>query len=210
MTTPFFEHRLDELISEGARSITKWSRLKHYSGAGHLSQDFFWSHAKHTLDISYRARPMEQYATLEDFFYVIFAGGYEGFRVKNWKDYELAQSNSTLQYNEDLSKWQINRVHKAFDIEYWREIFKPNDDVKIFRTRSSVVSEVPDPVVELTTGLVTFVGHMSGDTYTAEGTFDIPMTFVKDEWESNFRATAENLWLATSPILLEEIRLENI
>jgi hypothetical protein len=64
-----------------------------------------------------------------------------------------------------------------------------------------------DAVVDYTTGIVALSSHIGGDTYTAEGEFDIPVTFVGDEWIGNFRGTSTDLWISPDPVLLEEIRL---
>lgn len=194
--------RLDPAITDGARSTTQWSRDKSYSIGGKLRQKFNYANAKHVLDIAYRARPVAHFNELLDFFNVCMANGLEGFRAKDWSDYELTQTNSRLTLI-DGTDFQIQRVHAVGGYEWLRNITKPIDEVVIYR--NGIVAA--DAVVDYTTGIVALSSHIGGDEYTAEGEFDIPVTFVSDEWIANFRGTATDLWLSPDPVLLEEIRL---
>jgi uncharacterized protein (TIGR02217 family) len=194
--------RLDPRITDGARSTTKWSRDKSYSIGGKLRQKFNWANAKHVLDVAYRPRQSADYFELVDLFNVVMANGLEGFRAKNWGDYLLTQTNSTLTFI-DGTDFQIQRVHAFGAYEWLRNITKPIDPVIIYR--NGIVAA--DAVVDYTTGIVALSSHIGGDTYTAEGEFDIPVTFVGDEWIGNFRGTSTDLWISPDPVLLEEIRL---
>jgi uncharacterized protein (TIGR02217 family) len=197
---------LDYNITKGARSTVQFQRTKTYTKGGKLKQHFDWSTAKHVLDLSYRLRPKADYDTLRNFFYIVMAGAYEGFRARDWSNYELTQDNSSLTLISG-SDFQINRLHEVGEVQYLHPIYKPVDDsVTVIRNRASVIT-VAGASVDYETGIATISGHVEGDTYTAEGEFDLPVTFVADEWVSNLEVSTDNLWMNAEPITLEEVRL---
>jgi uncharacterized protein (TIGR02217 family) len=199
----FLEEQLDPLITKGAKSTIEWKRTKVYAHSGRLRQNFDWSTAKHVLDLSYRARPAAQYEALRDFFMVVMSGAYEGFRAKDWSNYELTQDNSSLVLVSGAT-YQIHRRHAVGVIEYLHPIKKPTGTITVIRNRASVIS-VASASVDETTGIATIGGHIEGDTYTAEGEYDTPVTFADDEWVTNLEVSTADLWLSPEPIRLEEI-----
>ncbi len=202
----FLEERLDPMVTQGCRSTVQFNRTKVYVKGGRLTQRFNWTNPKHQMDLAYRARPKLDYDKLLDFFYVVLANGYIGFRVKDWSNYQLTQENSSLSYITG-SAWQIQRAHTVGGARYLRNVTKPVvDTINVFRTRG-VSTTIVAAGIDHTTGIATISGDVAGDTYTAEGEFDIPMTFVDDAWVSNLEATAADLWLSPQPIMLEEILL---
>jgi uncharacterized protein (TIGR02217 family) len=197
---------LDYNITKGARSTVQFQRTKTYTKGGRLKQHFDWDTAKHVLDLSYRLRPKAEYDELRDFFYVVMAGAYEGFRARDWSNYQLTQENSSLTLVTG-SDYQINRLHTVGAVSYLHPIYKPVDEsITIIRNRASVIS-VAGATIDYETGIATISGHSSGDTYTAEGEFDLPMTFVSDDWVSNLEVSTDNLWMNPEPIKLEEVPL---
>jgi uncharacterized protein (TIGR02217 family) len=197
---------LDYNITKGARSTVQFQRTKTYTKGGKLKQHFDWSTAKHILDLSYRLRPKSDYDELRDFFYVVMAGAHEGFRARDWSNYLLTQQNSTLTIITG-SDYQINRLHGVGASQYLHPIYKPVDEsITVIRNRSSTIS-VASATVDYETGIATISGHVSGDTYTCEGEFDLPVTFVSDDWVSNLEVSTDNLWMNPEPIKLEEIDL---
>ncbi len=204
----FLEQRLDTKITAGAKSVVRWSRQKAYTGSGRLTQQFNWAHAKHEMDVSHGVRSRADFQAVLDLFYVVMANAYEGFRVKDWRDYQATQLNSVVSDTGDSpTEWQLQRKHVIGAASYLRDITKPvSATVVVYRTRAAVVS-VATATVTYTTGRVAISGHQTGDTYTWEGEFDVPMTFVNDEWTADLEVGTVNLFVTSQPILLEEIRL---
>jgi uncharacterized protein (TIGR02217 family) len=196
---------LDYNITKGARSTVQFQRTKTYTKGGKLKQHFDWSTAKHALDLSYRLRPKADYDELRDFFYVVMAGAYEGFRARDWSNYQLTQENSSLSLISG-SDYQINRLHSVGAVQYLHPIKKPIESVDIIRNRSGVIT-VASATVDYETGIATISGHVGGDTYSAEGEFDLPVTFVSDDWVSNLEVSTDNLWMNPEAIKLEEVPL---
>lgn len=201
----FLDQRLDSRITHGAKSTVRWRREKAYTGSGKLVQAFKWANAKHEMDVSHGVRTREAFQTVLDFFYVVMAGAYEGFRVRDWRDYQATQTNSTLTFITGTT-WQLQRKHTAGAVSYLRGISKPvASTVVVYRTRSSVVTTATASI-DYATGIATISDHVADDTYTWTGDFDIPMTFVNDDWTADLEVDMHNLYLTSQPILLEEIR----
>lgn len=195
--------RLDPRITSGARCEEEWSRTKAYTFGGKLQQNFNWAGRKLTLDLSYGGRTAADYRDLVAMFHVVMANAHEGFRAKNWADFLLTQTNSTLTFLTG-STWQIQRKSTAGAGAYLHNITKPISPVLIHRTRAAVVTTA-SATINYTTGIATVSGHVAGDTYTASGEFDTPVTFVGDKWVGSFKGTSDELWIVTEPILLEEV-----
>jgi uncharacterized protein (TIGR02217 family) len=194
----FLEQRLDPRITDGARSTVMWKRRKSYTASGKLDQDFRWSHFKYELDIAYTARPVEQYHALEDVFHVVMGNAHAGFRAKNWSDFAATATNSGLSLISG-STWQLCRKHAALGEQYLKPIKKPVEaTVAVFAAGGAALSGV----IDYTLG--TFTGGGTPDYWTGE--FDIPVTFVNDEWVGNFMGTSEEMFLYPGKILLEELR----
>lgn len=201
----FLEEQLDPRITLGALTRKRWNRTLTDTIGGAFKQKFNWSNRLKWMSLEYRPRPLSEYETLSDLFDVVLGNQYVGFRAKDWGDFTLTQTNSALDFISD-NDWQINRLHKTATAQYLHPIKKPVDaSVTVYRTRSSVVS-IASATVDYTTGIATISGHVSGDTYTAEGEFDIPVTFDSDEWVTNLKVSTANLWLNPDTVVLRELK----
>lgn len=198
--------RLDSKIERGAKIVPmNPGRTKVYTISGKLKQKFAASLPLHKADVSHGVRSQAEFQTVIDLWYVVNFTPYSGFRFRNWQDYKLTQANSKLSLISG-SVYQINRLHTFGAIEFLRPIYKPTSGVVVYRTTSGVVS-VATATVDTTNGQVTISGHTSGDTYTCVGEFDLPVTFVDNEWTGSLDVHINNLHIISDPIMLEEIRL---
>jgi uncharacterized protein (TIGR02217 family) len=205
MSLAFLESPIDERYSRGAEGGPfQPGRRKLYDGSGRLTQTFTNDLALHRYDISHGIKSRADYQAIVDLFYVVMFTPYAGFRFKDWRDYQLTQANSRLVLVSG-SNYQIHRVHAFGGQEFLRPIYKPRSGVVVYRKRSGVTSAAT-ATVDTTTGVATISGHVSGDTYSCEGDFDVPVTFVDDEWIGELQGSTGNLFV-TSSIKLEEIRL---
>lgn len=205
----FFEHRLDERISYGARGgpVFKTRRVRTNSGRRVVNRD--WTYPLHRYQVAQAVKTNDDFEAVRAFFYVV-AGAYDGFRFKDWGDYRLTQSNSRLvQASGSPSEWQINRVYSIGSREFLRPIYKPcaSPAAVIYRTRSGATS-VATATVSTTDGIVQPVGHLAGDTYTVVGEFDVPVAFEDDELPAEIvDADGDGFLMGWSSLVLEEVRL---
>ena len=202
----FLEQRISDEASRGSRGGPMGTREKVYSKSRRLYQDFPTSRPLQVYDYNFGNKLQADFEALRAMFYVVFGTPYTGFRWKDWNDYKLTQSNSVLVFITG-STWQIYRRYSLASGVHWdRIIQKPNADCVIKRTRSTVVSTA-SATVDTTTGIATISGHQSGDTYTCEGTFDVPVTFADNEALANIELDG----LSDDEIQgLPSIRLEEI
>lgn len=203
----FLEQRLSDRTEFGAKGgPVNHGRQMIRTASGRLRQVFTWSEPLHTYTVSHGVLDQAQMEELRSFWYVVNFTPYEGFRFRDWTDYQATQDNSrcTLISGSD---YQLQRIYKVGSIEFVRKIQKPASGAVVYRTRSSVVSAATASV-DTTTGIATISSHVSGDTYTWVGEFDIPVTFSDQEWVSELLAATQQSQLTDSPeINLEEILL---
>lgn len=206
---PFLEESFDTRVAPGLKSRpTVPGRTKRYSPTGVLTQNYAAAFPIHRFDAAPIIRTPEAFQAAIDLWYIVHfgeGGPYSGFRARDWRDYRLTQANSRLTF-VSTGIYQINRVHRIGSVEFLRPIYKPATGVLTKRTRSGTVSTAT-ATVDTETGLATVSGHMSGDTYTAEGLFDLPVTFSEDEWDAEIIRDPDGLLVVSGTIALEEIRL---
>jgi uncharacterized protein (TIGR02217 family) len=202
----FLEQRLDPRITRGATGgPTNRGRTKNYTAGGALHQNFQWSAPLFRYDVSHGLKSQTDAEALLAMWHVVNFTPYEGFRFKDWADYQLSKTNSRLLFLTG-STWQIQRVYTSGATSTYRDIKKPLSGVVIYRTRSGVESTAT-ATIDTTTGVATVSGHASGDTYTAVGEFDVPVTFAGDDWVAELEGTTANLSHIMPAIELEEVRL---
>lgn len=201
----FLETRLDTKITAGASVVVRSGRSKTYLPNGLLQQDFYRPTPVHEYDVSHGLRSAADFQTVLAAFYVVMFTPYEGFRLRDQKDFTATQANSKLTLITGAT-YQLQRVHSFGGVEYLRDIKKPNNDVVVKRNRSGSITTA-SATIDTTTGIATISGHVGGDTYTWEGTFDVPVTFVDDEWTGSLDVGTNNLHVHSAAIKLEELIL---
>jgi uncharacterized protein (TIGR02217 family) len=197
--------RLDTRITSGAQvKVTNPGRIKIYTEDGHLTQKFTRSRPMHALDVSHGLRSAADFQTVLDLWYVVHFTPYTGFRARMQSDYVATLLNSwaTL-VTGSTTVLQLQRKHTYGGVTMLRDIFKPvSATVTVFRNGSAIGA-----TVDYTTGRATISGHTSGDLYTWTGEFDLPVTFVDNEWTGSLEVSTVNLHVSSDPIKLEEILL---
>lgn len=203
----FLEQRLPDSVSRGSKGGPRGRRTKVYVQNGRLRQNFEWSRSLQQYDVSYGVRTLDQLEVVRSFFYVVMFGPFEGFRYKDWNDYQLTQAKSRLDFISG-SDWQIKRVYTAGASTHARTISKPvAGTITVYRTRSGVVT-VASASVDATTGIATISGHAGGDTYACEGEFDVPVTFMDDSLDQiDLDGTPKQVLQGLPSVMLEEVVL---
>lgn len=203
----FFEERLDARISFGARGGPVWSTSVVKVRSGRRSVNRNWSAPLHRYQIGHSIKSNADFETVRAFFYVV-SGAYDGFRFKDWSDYQATQSNSYLTNKAGSpSEWQLQRIYTVGARTYLRDIYKPVSTITVRRYRAGW-SDASDAVVDYTTGTVQFSSHLAGDTYAWIGEFDVPVVFTADEMQASIVDNGADGFLVEWPsIELEEVRL---
>lgn len=197
----FHEVQLEPRITLGAFTTKVWNRTFTETIGGAFKQKFNRSYRLKKMQLEYRPRPLSEYETLSDLFDVVLGNQKIGFRAKDWGDFALTQANSSLTLVSG-SDWQVCRKHTSGALTYLHPIKKPVlDSLVIWRNGLAEATAT----IDYTTGIATISGHSEGDTYTAVGEFDIPVTFETDEWLTNLMVSTENLWLKPDSVVLREI-----
>lgn len=213
---PFLEARLDDAISFGmSRTKDSPGRTMRYGPTGSLSQNFVAAYPIHRYDLAPGIQFAEQFLQTEALWYVVFHGSqgpYKGFLLKDWGDYQLSQDGERASRLTLIAGavYQINRVHTVtygpVTDEFLRPIYKPETGISVFRKRAGVVSSA-SATIDLTNGQATISGHVSGDTYTCEGTYNVPVTFSENTWTAEMEGAEDHMVAVSGQIKLEEIRL---
>ncbi len=201
----FFEEQFDVRLSYGARGGPVWSTAVAKVQSGRRSANRLWSAPLHRYNVSHAVKTNADFEIVRSFFYVV-AGQYDGFRFKDWSDYEATQDNSTLSFISG-TLWRLQRKYVVGSRTHLRDIQKPRPGVVVRRLRSGVWSTAT-ATVDTTTGIADISGHVSGDVYAWIGEFDVPVAFTTDAMEAEIVDVGDDEFLVRWPqIVLEEVRL---
>lgn len=199
----FFEDRLPECFSFGARGGPVFSTEVVKTQGGQRYANKNWTMPIHRYDVSEAIKTEEDFETIRAFFYNV-SGQYDGFRFKDWADYRATAQPLSLISG---SIYQLNRAYVRGSRTFTRKITKPVDSITVYRTRSGATSAI-SPTISYTTGQVTVSGHAGGDTYSWTGEFDVPVAFSSDMLEAVIENKNDGAFLIRWPsIQVEEIRL---
>jgi uncharacterized protein (TIGR02217 family) len=203
----FFEEQLDPRYSFGARGGPRWKTRKGVAASGKRSANREWSAPLQRFNITQSVKTNSDFEELRSFFYVV-SGAYDGFRFKDWSDFECTQDNSFLTLNTLASPdaWQIQRKYVVGARTYLRDIYKPVTTGQVRRFRAGVWSNAT-ATVDVTTGLADISGHVGGDIYAWIGEFDVPVAFENDEMEAEIVDKGDEYLVRWPNILVEEIRI---
>lgn len=201
----FFENRLPERLSFGARGGPAFSTEVVKTQGGQRSSNRNWLFPLHRFDVSHGVKSEEDFDEIRSFFYNV-SGQFDGFRFKDWADYKAnRQPLTTITLG---TSYQLNRQYVRGSRTFNRPIYKPVSGTIVVYRNGSVIA----PAVSTTTGVVSITGHTGGDFYTWSGEFDIPVAFTSDiletviENKTGSGGTSDFL-ISWPSIQLEEIRL---
>lgn len=205
----FLDERFPDRISFGARGGPVWktTRVMTHSGRRWVNRE--WDYPLHRYQVAQAVKTNADFEEVRAFFYIV-AGAYEGFRFKDWSDFECTLDNSRLVLQAGSpTLWQLARVYRVGAREFVRPIYKPcaSPAPQVYRTRSGSTT-LATATVDTSTGLAAISGHVSGDTYRWVGEFDVPVAFVDDELEAVIADKGDDGFLMSWPsIVIEEVRV---
>jgi uncharacterized protein (TIGR02217 family) len=205
----FFEQQFDPRLSFGARGGPVWNTARVMTQSGRRRANQNWQYPLHRYQVAHAVKSNADFELVRAFFYTV-AGAFDGFRFKDWADFELTKANSRLvQDASSPAEFQIHRVYAVGTRTFLRPITKPcaSPALVVYRTRSGAES-VATAGVDTTTGVVDISGHATGDTYTCVGEFDVPVAFADDAMDVEIVDRGADEYLMRWPsITLEEVRV---
>jgi len=204
----FFEQRFDTRLSFGAVGGPVWSTTRVVVDSGRRSVDRRWSFPLHRYNVAHCVKNNADFEVVRAFFYNV-SGSFDGFRFKDFADFQSTQSNSSLVYLTG-STWQLYRDYTVGSRTFKRKIQKPcASPAPVIRRLRSGVWSTASATVDTTSGIATIASHATGDTYAWEGEFDVPVAFADDAMEAEIvnRNAADGYLVQWPSIVLEEIRL---
>ena len=201
----FFEQQFPPRISTGMSGGPRFLTDKAFTAGGQRTTNRRSQYPLHEYSLSQPIRDGALFTELRAFFYVV-GGDADGFRFKDWSDYQSTQANASATLITG-SVYQLNKLYTFGSRTFTRPIYKPVAGAQVFRTRAAVVTDITGTTaVDLTTGRATVTGHTSGDTYAWAGQFDVPAAFRDPA--AVFQVLGGSRMLTEWPsIEIEEIRL---
>jgi uncharacterized protein (TIGR02217 family) len=201
----FFEQRLPERFSFGAKGGPMFSTEVNKTAGGQRYANQNWLLPLHRFDVSHNAKTEDAFQEIRAFFYNV-KGMFDAFRFKDWGDYKATSQPLTSIVTG--TSYQMTRAYIFGARTFSRPIFKPVSGATVTRNRSGALSSA-SVSVDTTTGIVTILsGHVGGDVYTWSGEFDIPVAFTSDMLERSIDNRSDGEFVMSWPsIQVEEIRL---
>lgn len=195
----FLEQRLDTKITRGCSfHIDQPNRTMLRRSGGKLKQVFGASLPIHRCDLSHGIRSRDDFQQVLDLFYIVMFTPYEGFRVKDWRDFLATATNSAVELVSGTN-YQLQRKHTFGGVNFLRDITKPvSGTVQVYSGANALLPAT----VDYETGIATVTGTPAYWT----GEFDMPMTFSDNTWTGTLEVHTNNLHVSSSPIRLEEVR----
>lgn len=195
----FFEDRLPDCFSFGARGGPVFSTEVTKTVGGQRFANKNWTYPLHRYDVSEAIKSEDDFETIAAFFYNV-SGQFDGFRFKDFSDYKATNQPAAL---VSTGIYQLQRAYIRGARTFLRTITKPVTPI-VFKRNGSAIS----PAIVYSTGRVTVSGHTPGDVYTWSGEFDVPVAFTSDMLEKVIESKNDGQFLIRWPsIQVEEIRL---
>jgi uncharacterized protein (TIGR02217 family) len=175
------------------------ARTKVYHDDGSITQVFTALVAKREVELQHGLKSKADFDELIDAFHCVMFGGYEGLRVRNWQDYLLTATNSAV-LSLGGGEYQIRRKHSFGAATVYQDIFKPvSGTISVLDASNSVLTAT----IDHTDGTFTVA---SGTPAKVIGEFDLPMTFVSDEWVGRLLGMGtDGPLIDGEPIMMEEL-----
>lgn len=127
--------------------------------SGFESRNVNWQQARCRFDVAHAVRTEEQFATLLAFFRAV-QGKANGFRYKDWSDFQVAQADSVLLRPDGTAPgiYQLARRYTAGALSHDREIRKPvSGTVTVYKNAVAMVvgTDPGEVLVDTTNGRIT-------------------------------------------------------
>lgn len=210
---PFIESpRFPETISYHSTGGPVWKTQVVQTASGREQRSQTWSESLRRWDALNGARSDADLDQLQAWF-LVSAGMANGFRWKDWKDYQAPSANSTGIVNttglgNGTASGQLYKRYTVGTSTHARKITKPvAGSIKVYKNGVLLATGTGSGqcTVNSTTGVVTFYGTAPSisDTLSWTGEFDVPVRFDTD----TFSASYDDLNASSVSLPVVEIRL---
>lgn len=173
----FTETRFPVDISYGSRGGPEFSTDIVVMQSGYEQRNSNWSQARLRYNVAYGVKTKAQLDNLISFFRAR-KGQAEGFRFKDWTDYEIV--NESLGVGDGVqTAFQLAKTYNSGGGTHQRIIQKPvTDTVKVYV--DSILQE-SGYSLDSTKGILTFsTAPAMGGTIVIDAEFDVPVRFATD------------------------------
>lgn len=152
-----------------------------------------WAHSRRIYDAGLGLRSLDDVEAVIAFYEARF-GQMFGFRWKDWSDFKSAKpSVATSRGDQEIAvgdgvttDFQLIKNYRSGGHTYARPITKPVAGTVIIAVEQDDKTEDVDYVVDITSGLITFVHPPDPDTRVFAGyEFDVPVRFDSDSLLTN-------------------------
>jgi uncharacterized protein (TIGR02217 family) len=182
--------------------------------SGYESRNVNWTYPKHSYDVAYGVRSIDQLESLIDYFHAVGGMGY-GFRYKDFADFKSCHTGSTPAATDQLlgtgnastPTFQIKKIYEKGAFSRTRLIKKPVSGTVLVSIDDVAIEDDDETYpwsVDTTTGIITFSSNPppNGDDVKAGFQFDVPVRFDTDQLMVNYEAYEQG----TANVPLIEIR----
>lgn len=175
------EERLDLGITYGTTATITTNTAIVESLSGRETRSINWVQPLIKFNIGQRGCINQE---LESFiaFHRARKGAYEGFRFKDWSDYQL--SNQLITLNQDLQA-QLFKTYTVAGVSVKRPLVKIVEETVTVNVGNSPVTEGWE--VDFNTGVITFDEQPTG-AIRVSCEFDVPVRFESDKIDLRFEA----------------------
>ena len=172
--TPF-----PERIAFQARAEPMWDTTLTALLSGFETTNQNWSQARHSYDAGLAVRLASDYLLVKEHFHKM-RGRAKSFPFFDPIDHSVSSAAGVLLASG--SDWQMHYRYGSGSDAYDRKITRPkNGTVAIFRTRAGATTTITGTsTISYTTGVVSVLGHLAGDTYAWAGDFFVPCRYDID------------------------------
>ena len=208
MAQPFSEERLDLGYDYGAIGGHRWRTTIVEHGNGNEQRNSEWSTPLGRWSIGDRSFYLEagDPLAIKDFFEAR-RGSYEGFRWRDWSDYQAVDSPIGVG-NGVKTQFQVVKRYTVGGAYYDRIVSKPLASGFAIKVNNIAVSD-SNWTLDSARGLVSFFSPPVG-TITASFEFDVPVVFTEDsctlQLKGAIEESGEQIW-SISSLSVEELRV---
>lgn len=201
----FDEVRLPEDVEKGAQGGPRFRTTIVELNSGHEQRNQNWAQTRGEWDLSYGIQEKVDFMAVVRFFYAR-RGNLNGFRFKDWSDYEATGSYfGTGDGTTTLFPLGLRYDDGSFTFD--RIVTKPVTGTVTIYIDLVAQTEITHYTIDYDTGEVTFVSPPADmTTLTWDGEFDVPVRFDLDN--DALDINIETFMAGTLPrIQIKELRL---